>query len=118
MPDNIVYSTDPGWKPSSAKASQDKAAAVSPQAGTGKPRQTEPVRVSFRRGHKGSGVTIIERLQMHPAGKEELLKKFKKRLGVGGTLKPGALELQGDHRDFVENELKTLGYKVKRLISG
>ena len=116
MPDNIVYSTDPGWKPSSAKALQDEAAAASPRNGNGKPRQTEPVRVSFRRGHKGSGVTVIERLQMHPAGKEELLKKFKKRLGVGGTLNPGALERQGDHRDFVENELKNLGYKVKRLI--
>jgi len=44
-----------------------------------------------------------------------LLKKFKKRLGVGGAVKLGALELQGDHRDFAEAELKSLGYKVKRL---
>jgi translation initiation factor 1 len=102
MPDNIVYSTDPDWR-STAKDSKDK------------PRQAEPVRVSFRRGHKGSGMTSIERLQMHPAGKEELLKKFKKKLGVGGTVKLGALEIQGDHRDLVETELKALGYKVKRL---
>lgn len=60
-------------------------------------------------------MTIIERLQMHPAGKEELLKKFKKRLGVGGAVKLGALEMQGDHRDFVEAALKENGYKVKRL---
>jgi translation initiation factor 1 len=106
MPDNIVYSTDPDWKAPSANASGEKAA---------KPKQAEPVRVSFRRGQKGSGMTLIERLQMHPAGKEELLKKFKKKLGVGGTVKLGALEIQGDHKDLVETELKALGYKVKRL---
>ncbi|HOW89090.1 MAG TPA: hypothetical protein PL037_02320 [Elusimicrobiales bacterium] len=103
MPDDIVYSTDPDWKPGAEKAPE------------GKPRQAEPVRLSFRRGHKGSGMTFIERLQMHPAGKEELLKKFKKKLGVGGTVKLGALEIQGDRRDAVETELKALGYKVKRL---
>jgi translation initiation factor 1 len=52
---------------------------------------------------------------MHPAGKEELLRKLKKRLGVGGTVKLGALELQGDRRDAVEAELKAAGYKVKRI---
>ena len=50
-------------------------------AGAPKKRtQTEPVRVSFRRVGKGSGLTLVEKLPMHPAGKEELLKKFKKNL--------------------------------------
>ena len=103
MPDNIVYSTDPDWKPEHSKPTERRQ------------KQAEPVRLSFRHGHKGSGMTFIEKLQMHPAGKEELLKKFKKRLGVGGTVKFGVLEIQGDHRDIVEAELKALGYKVKRL---
>ena len=60
-------------------------------------------------------MTIIDRLRIHPEGKEELLKKFKKRLGVGGTVKMGMLELQGDHRDFVEGELVSSGYKVRRI---
>jgi len=85
-------------------------------AGAPKKRtQTEPVRVSFRRGGKGSGLTLVEKLPMHPAGKEELLKKFKKRLGVGGTVKLGVLELQGDHRAFVKTELEASGYKVKTI---
>ena len=127
MSDNIVYSTDPGWKPPCPACGKSPCACKSPSGKPrtlapesidkvrGKPSQTEPVRVSFRRGHKGSGLTLIEKLQMHPAGKEELLKKLKKKLGVGGTVKLGALELQGDHRDAVEAELKTMGYKVKRL---
>ena len=85
-------------------------------AGAPKKRtQTEPVRVSFRRSGKGSGLTLVEKLPMHPAGKEELLKKFKKRLGVGGTVKLGVLELQGDHRAFVKTGLEASGYKVKPI---
>ena len=103
MSDNIVYSTDPDWKSAQAKPAEHK------------PKQAEPVRVSFRRAHKGSGMTLVERLQIHPAGKEELLRKFKKKLGVGGTVKFGVLEIQGDHRDMVGTELVALGYKVKRL---
>ncbi|MBI4051200.1 MAG: translation initiation factor [Elusimicrobia bacterium] len=93
MTDPVVYSTDPNWKP----------------------KQIEPVRISFQKGHKGSGMTIIDRLQMHPQGKEDLLREFKKRLGVGGCVKLGQLELQGDHREFVEAELKAKGYKVRRI---
>ncbi|MCX5786548.1 MAG: hypothetical protein NTX59_12770 [Elusimicrobia bacterium] len=85
-------------------------------AGAPKKRtQTEPVRISFRRVGKGSGLTLVEKLPMHPAGKEELLKKFRKRLGVGGTLKLGVLELQGDHKIFVKTELEASGYKVKLI---
>jgi len=112
LPDNIVYSTDPDWQPPCPACGKTPCGCKS---ASGKPKQTEPVRVSFRRGHKGSGLTFIEKLRMHPAGKEELLKKFKKRLGVGGAVKLGALQLQGDHSDLVEAELKGLGYKVKRL---
>lgn len=77
--------------------------------------QTEPVRIAFRRPGKGAGVTTVERLQMHPAGKEELLTKFKKQMGVGGTLKFGVLELQGDCRDRIEAALIGLGYRVRRI---
>lgn len=91
MADKIVFSTDPGF------------------------RQPEPVRLSFQRGAKGSGVTKIERLIMHPTLKDQLLSQFKKRFGCGGTVKDGALELQGDRRDAVEAELTAQGYKVKRI---
>ena len=77
--------------------------------------QPEPVRLSFSRGAKGSGVTKIERLIMHPTLKEHLLSRLKKRLGCGGAIKEGTLEFQGDHRDALELELQSQGYKVKRL---
>ncbi len=80
-----------------------------------KSRQPEPLRLSFQRGGKGSGVTRIERLLLHPRLKEQLLSRLKKRLGCGGAVKNGALEIQGDHRDFIEAELAREGYKIKRV---
>jgi translation initiation factor 1 len=89
--DKIVFSSDPGF------------------------RQPDPLRLSFQRGAKGSGVTRVERLIMHPTLKEKLLSQLKKRLGCGGAIKDGNLEFQGDHRDVVEAELVKQGYKIKRI---
>ena len=97
MSDRIVYSSDPDWGKS------------------GTPRQPEPVRLCFQRGAKGSGVTRLERLEMHPSHKNEMLGKLKRALGCGGTLKDGTFEFQGDHRDKLEKILAADGYKVKRI---
>ncbi len=97
MNDRPVYSTDPDWgKPRT-------------------PRQPEPVRLQFTRGAKGSGVTRVERLVMHPTHKEQMLSALKKHLGCGGTLKDGTFEFQGDQRDRLGIYLIGQGYKVKRV---
>ena len=84
-----------------------------PDGGT--PRQPQPVRLSFQRGVKGSGVTRLEGLVMHPTHKDLMLGKLKKRLGCGGALKNGTFELQGDHRDKLEPIMLADGYRVKRI---
>lgn len=78
-------------------------------------KQTEPVRVRFAKNAKGSGMTLVERLPLHPQGKEDLLKKLKKALGCGGTLKEGRLELQGDKKAQAAAALEKEGYKVRVL---
>lgn len=80
-----------------------------------RPCQPEPVRLCFMRGAKGSGVTRVERLVMHPTHKDQMLSQLKKHLGCGGTLKDGAFEFQGDHRDKLEKFLLAQGCKVKRV---
>ncbi|MDD5657116.1 MAG: translation initiation factor, partial [Elusimicrobia bacterium] len=75
----------------------------------------EPVRLSFARGAKGSGVTRVERLNLHPTLKEQFLARLKKRLGCGGAVKAGVLEFQGDQRSVLERELSVQGYKVRRI---
>lgn len=78
-------------------------------------KQTEPVRVRFLRNAKGSGMTVVERLPLHPQGKEDLLKKMKKSLGCGGTVKEGRLEIQGDKKAPAAQMLEKEGYKVRIL---
>ena len=77
--------------------------------------QPEPVRLSFRRGAKGSGVTRVERLIMHPTLKDHLLAELKRRLSCGGAVKDGTLEFQGDHRGVLEQELASRGFKIHRI---
>jgi len=76
--------------------------------------QPDPVYVSFLRQGKGSGLTRVEKLNMHPSLKESFLRELKRRFACGGTISAGALELQGDHRGSVEAELRSKGYEVRR----
>ena len=45
---------------------------------------------------------------------QALATQLKKRCGSGGTLKDGIIEIQGDHRDLVVEELQKRGWNVKR----
>ena len=73
------------------------------------------VRVSREtKGRRGKGVTIISDVPLNADGLTELAATLKQRLGTGGTVKEGRIEIQGDHRDRIVQELEALGYQVKR----
>jgi len=59
-------------------------------------------------------VTIISDLPLDENGLTELATKLKSRLGTGGTVRDGHIEIQGDHRDRIVAELEAMGYLVKR----
>jgi predicted translation initiation factor SUI1 len=59
-------------------------------------------------------VTIISDLPLNETGLTELATKLKTRLGTGGTVKDGRIEIQGDHRERIIEELEAMGYRVKR----
>ncbi|MEE8425349.1 MAG: stress response translation initiation inhibitor YciH [Elusimicrobiota bacterium] len=104
MENKLVYSTDPHFCKTCGKS----------PCGCGVLRQPEPLKLHFMRTGKGAGVTRITRLHLSDTLKKKLLSSLKKRLGCGGTVKDGALELQGDRREFLERELAAQGYKLKR----
>jgi translation initiation factor 1 len=67
------------------------------------------------KGRKGKGVTVITGLPLAPAALLEIAKDLKARCGCGGTVRGGVVEIQGDHRDRLLEELGSRGYRVKRV---
>jgi len=107
----VVYSTEQGktcpecGKPVKSCACKQQAAPI----GDGK------VRVSREtKGRKGKGVTLVTGLPLADEGLKKLAKALKKKCGVGGTVKDGVIEIQGDYRDLVVLELDKIGYQAKK----
>ena len=74
-------------------------------------------RVQVRRevaGRRGKPVTTIANVPVDDAALRALAGRLKKRCGVGGSVKDGVIELQGDHRDVVVEVLRAEGYDVVR----
>ncbi len=61
-----------------------------------------------------AGVTLIAGLALGREGLERLARELKQKCGAGGTVKGGTIEIQGDHRDLLVEELRKRGYTVKR----
>ena len=73
------------------------------------------VRVSREtKGRKGKGVTLVTGIPLGGEALKDLAKQLKQKCGVGGTLKDGVIEIQGDQRDLLVTELQKMGYKAKK----
>lgn len=66
------------------------------------------------KGRKGKGVTLVIGVMLDQEGLRKLAKQLKQRCGSGGTVKDGVIEIQGDHRETVIEELRQQGWKVKQ----
>jgi translation initiation factor 1 len=70
-------------------------------------------RVKVRRetsGRRGKAVTTVSGVPLRDDALKDLAGRLKKRCGVGGSVKAGVIELQGDHRDVVIEVLRGEGY--------
>lgn len=73
------------------------------------------VRVSRQtQGRSGKGVTIITGLPLNEDALKALAKVLKQKCGVGGTVKDGVIEIQGDQRDLIVKLLQEQGYAAKK----
>ena len=68
------------------------------------------IRQTAHRG--GKAVTVAKNfIGIGLAEKQELAKTMRKACGVGGTVKDGCIEIQGDNRDEVKRILTEAGFK-------
>jgi translation initiation factor 1 len=102
---HTVWSSDSG---DLRKKSQDKSTAKSLP-----PNQQTAYLHRDSKGRGGKGVTLVKNLILSEANMTALAKKIKQACGTGGTVKDGAIEIQGGNREKVAEVLIKLGYKVK-----
>jgi translation initiation factor 1 len=110
----IVYSTGIGERcPNCLRPVRE---CVCKKGTPGKTTSDGVVRVSREtQGRKGKGVTVITGLGLPAAELETLATELKKKCGSGGGAVDGRIEIQGEHRDRLVEELTRRGWKVNRV---
>ena len=109
----VVYSTEHGRmcpgcrRPAAECVCRDRARDRAP-AGDGVVRLQRETK-----GRKGAGVTRVTGLVMVDAELAALAKRLKRRCGVGGSVREGVIELQGDQREAIKALLESEGFEVK-----
>ena len=113
----LVYSTESrncpkcGWPAARCACARP----AEPPSASGAVGRGNNVRVSREtKGRSGKGVTLITGLPLASDELANLASELKRRCGSGGTVKDGAIEIQGDHRDALIEELIRRGFRAKR----
>ena len=107
----LVYSTDTG-----RRCPQCQRPVAECVCGKDKPAANGDGIVRLHRETKGRGgkaVTLIKGVPLGGSELKTLAKKLKQKCGVGGAVKEQIIEIQGDQREIIKNELEKMGYQVK-----
>lgn len=76
--------------------------------------KSQTVRIQRQtKGRKGKGVTVIFDLPQQADVLRDFAQQLRKSCGVGGSVKNGTIELQGDQREAAQQFLQQQGFKVK-----
>lgn len=100
-----------GWQ--EFQGSESLARPASPSSNT--PKAQQRVRVQrTKAGKGGKTVTLISGLEVAESEALALLKRLKAKVGTGGAVKDGNLELQGDQVAEALAELEKEGFRPKQ----
>lgn len=75
-------------------------------------------KLSVANTSSGKRVTVIDGLPRNAAFLEALARELKKSCGTGGKIREGAIELQGDQRERLQDLLSGKGWTVRGMTSG
>jgi translation initiation factor 1 len=108
----IVYSTDSGRRcPDCGAVKADcrcRLLAAAAPAGDGIVRLRRETK-----GRGGKAVTVVSGLPETGEALKLRARTLKQRCGVGGAIKDGEIEIQGDQRDAIRRYLEGEGFTVK-----
>ena len=109
--DPVVYSSAHGRIcPNCGRPTKSCACRLSPHV----PQGDGIVRVRRElKGRAGKTVTTVSGIGMPPGELKELAGELKRACGTGGACKSGVIEIQGDHRKTLVEQLEQRGYTVK-----
>ena len=65
------------------------------------------------KGRKGGGVSLIKGIAAEGKELKAIAKTLKQKMGVGGSVKDGVIEIQSDQRDKLKTLLEGMGHTVK-----
>lgn len=103
----FVYSTDPGFRFEPEEAQEQ----------TTLPPAQQPLKIRLETKHRaGKLVTLVDGFTGADADAELLGKQLKNFCGTGGSVKDGAIIVQGDQRDKILQYLQRNGYTKARRI--
>ncbi len=108
LPQNTGSRKSETGKPETAGALRSPASAIQNKKNRGR---VEVRRETGNRG--GKTVTVIDGfVGIGLPEKEQLAKKMRAACGCGGTVKDGAIEIQGDQRDTIARILTEAGFRA------
>jgi translation initiation factor 1 len=108
---NVVYSTNSAFAKRCPRCGSYPCRCPKPKS-LPPAEQTACIRRE-KKGRRGKTVTVIMELKLTAEDMKLLAKQLKQKCGTGGAVKDGNIEIQGDFRQKVADELAQMGYKPK-----